>query len=294
MKFVFFLITTIMFGGIMMNAYGDSVDEMHDSAYEFMKMEKFVEAIEMYTKILEIEEYDKTALLNRAVAFANSGNEELGLTDFSLVLEKDSKNLTALNGKAVILSDFECESYNNCGPLQSLQIFEKMLEIDPGNEDIQLKRNFMFKNGLDNIPKFAIFDVRETNGDYIVNIQQIVRDRDGNLVSVIENAGTSISPSILTEKYLDRQEEGSTNYKKEIVKIGENDYVKWHYEILNNDSERERKFFGLSKSGVTVANGEENGRQMTLKIDIMSAIFPAVNIDVGDSRIKIVEVFKKI
>ena len=267
---------------------------MHSSAYDFMKMEIFVEAIEMYTKILEIEEYDKTALLNRAVAFANSGDEELGLADFSLVLEKDSKNLTALNGKAVILSDFECESYNNCGPLQSLQILEKMLEIDPGNEDIQLKRNFMFKKGLDNIPQFAIFDVRETNGDYIVNIQQIVRDRDGNLVSVIENAGTSISPSILTEKYLDRQEEGSTNYKKEIVKIGENDYVKWHYEILNNDSERERKFFGLSKSGVTVANGEENGRQMTLKIDIMSAIFPAVNIDVGDSSIKIVEVFKKI
>ena len=277
-----------------MNAYGDSVDDMHDSAYEFMKMGKFVEAIEMYTKILEIEEYDKTALLNRALAFANSGNEELGLADFSLVLEKDSKNLTALNGKAVILSDFECESYNNCGPLQSLQILEKMLEIDPGNEDIQLKRNFMFKKGLDNIPQFAIFDVRETNGDYIVNIQQIVRDRDGNLVSVIENAGTSISPSILTEKYLDRQEEGSTNYKKEIVKIGENDYVKWHYEILNNDSERERKFFGLSKSGVTVADGEENGRQMMLKIDIMSAIFPAVNIDVGDSSIKIVEVFKKI
>ena len=58
---------------------------------------------------------------------------------------------------------------------------------------------------------------------------------------MIENAGTSIS-SILTEKYLDRQEEGSTNYKKEIVKIGENDYVKCH-EILNSDSERERKFF---------------------------------------------------
>ena len=111
---------------------------------------------------------------------------------------------------------------------------------------------------------------------------------------MIENAGTSISPSILTEKYLDLQEEGSTKYKKEIVKIGENDYVKWHYEILNNDSERERKFFGLSKSGVTVADGEENGRQMMLKIDIMSAIFPAVNIDVGDSSIKIVEVFKKI
>ena len=58
MKFVFFLITSIMFGGIIMNAHGDSVDEMHDSAYEFMKMGKFAEAIEMYTKILEIEKYD--------------------------------------------------------------------------------------------------------------------------------------------------------------------------------------------------------------------------------------------
>ena len=278
----------------MMNAYGDSVDEMHDSAYEFMKMEKFVEAIEMYTKILEIEEYDKTALLNRAVAFANSGNEESSLNDFSLVLTKDSENLIALNGKAIILSEFECESYNNCGPLQSLQIFEKMIELDPDNDELELKRNFMFKEGLSNIPRFSLFDVRETNGEYIVNIQQIVRDKDGKLVSVIENAGTDISPTQLTEKFLDDKEKDGINFKKEIIQIGENDYIKWHYETIMSDSEKERTVFGMTKSGVTVSDGTENGREMFLRVDLMSALFPAVNVDVGDSTIKVTEVFKKI
>ena len=79
MKFLIFAIFSVMIVGFTLNAYSESIDEMHDSAYEFMKMGKFVEAIEMYTKILEIEEYDETALLNRAVAFANSGDEELGL-----------------------------------------------------------------------------------------------------------------------------------------------------------------------------------------------------------------------
>ena len=64
----------------------------------------------------------------------------------------------------------------------------------------------------------------------------------------------------------------STNYKKELVKIGENDYVKRHYEILNNDSERERKFFGLSKSGTTVSDGERDGRKMFLKVDLIFLI----------------------
>ena len=294
MKFVFFLITSIMFGGIMTNVYGESVDEMHDSAYEFMKMGKFVEAIEIYTKILEIEEYDETALLNRAVAFANSEDIESSLNDFSIVLDKDSENLIALNGKSTILSKFKCESYNNCGPLQSLQILEKMLEIDPDDEKIKLKRNFMFTQGYDSIPKFAIFDLREMNGEYIVNIQQIIRDRDGNLVSVIENAGTSISPTMLTERYLDAREKDGINFKKEIIQIGENDYIKWHYETIMSDSEKERTVFGMTKSGVTVSDGTENGREMFLRVDLMSALFPAVNVDVGDSTIKVTEVFKKI
>ena len=294
MKFAFLVMTLIMFGSITLSAYGNSTDDMHDSAYELMINGKFNEAVETYTTILEIEEYDENALLNRAVAFAKIGNMELSLSDFSLVLEKDPKNLTALNGVATILSNFECKSYEDCSPLESLRILEKMLEIEPENEEIKLKRNFMFTQGYDSIPKFAIFDVKETNGDYIVNIQQIVRDRDGNLVSVIENAGTDISPTMLTEKFLDGREKEANNFKKEVVKIGENDYIKWHYELLTSDSEKERKFFGLSKSKLTVSDGQENGREMFLQVDLISALFPAVNVDLGDKTMKIVEVFKKI
>ena len=267
---------------------------MHNSAYQLMKNGEYVKAIETYTTILEIEEYDETALLNRAVAFATIGNDKSALNDFSLVLDKDPENLTALNGKATILSNFECISYNDCGPLQSLQTLEKMLEIDPDNEEILLKRNFMFKKGMDDDTKFASFDVRNTNGDYIVNIQQIVRDNNGNLVSVIENAGTDISPTLLTEKYLDSREEVAEYFKKEIVKIGDDDYIKWRYEVIMSDSEEERIFFGANKSRETVPDGENNGRKMFLQLELIIALFPAVNVDVGDSNIKITEVFKKI
>ena len=192
-NFLLILSCTVIVSCFSVNAYGDSVDDMHNSAYQLMKNGEYVKAIETYTTILEIEEYDETALLNRAVAFATIGNDKSALNDFSLVLDKDPENLIALNGKATILSNFECTSYDDCGPLQSLQTLEKMLEIDPENEEILLKRNFMFTEGLSGNSKFAMFDVRETNGDYIVNIQQIVRDKNGNLVSVIENAGTDLS-----------------------------------------------------------------------------------------------------
>ena len=61
-----------------------------------------------------------------------------------------------------------------------------------------------------------------------------------------------------------------------------------------SDSEEERKFFGAGKSHIIVPDGEENGREMLLRLDIITALFPAVNVDIGDSTIKITEVFKKI
>ena len=48
------------------------------------------------------------------------------------------------------------------------------------------------------------------------------------------------------------------------------------------------------KSHIIVPDGEENGREMLLRLDIITALFPAVNVDIGDSTIKITEVFKKI
>jgi len=293
-NFLLILSCTIIISCFSVSAYGDSVDDIHNYAYGLMQNEEYTKAIETYSTILELKEYDETALINRAIAFAKTGNYESSLNDFSFILDKNSENLTALQGKAIILSDFECISYSNCGPLQSLQIFEKMLEIDPENEEILLKRNLMFKKGFSDNSKFASFDVRKTNGDYIVNVQQIVRDKNGSLVSVIENAGTDISPTLLTEEFLDDRERMSTNFKKEIVRIGENDYIKWHYEMIMSDPEEKRTFFGSTKLFGTVQDGEENGRKKFLELNLITSIFPAVNVDVGDTTIKITEVFKKI
>ncbi len=137
-NFLLILSCTVIISCVSVSAYGDSVDDMHNYAYELMQNKEFTKAVETYSTILELKEYDETALINRAIAFAKTGNYESSLKDFSFILDKNSENLTALQGKAIILSDFECVSYNNCGPLQSLQIFEKMLEIDPENEEIQL------------------------------------------------------------------------------------------------------------------------------------------------------------
>ena len=86
-NFLLILSCTIIISCFSVNAYGDSVDDMHNSAYQLMKNGEYVKAIETYTTILEIEEYDETALLNRAVAFATIGNDKSALNDFSLVLD---------------------------------------------------------------------------------------------------------------------------------------------------------------------------------------------------------------
>ena len=96
--------------------------------------------------------------------------------------------MAALDGKATILGNLECKFYTDCPPLEAIQIVEKMLEIDPNNEELKLKRNFMYS-------QIRLFDMNEINDEYLVHVQLIVRDKNGTLVSVIENSGTDISPT---------------------------------------------------------------------------------------------------
>ena len=117
------------------------------------------------------------------------------LADFSSVLEMDPENMAALDGKATILGNFECKFYNDCPPLEAIQIVEKMLEIDPGNEELKLKQNFLYS-------QTRLFDMNEINEEYFVHVQLIVRDKNGTLVSVIENSGTDISPTNMLETHL--------------------------------------------------------------------------------------------
>jgi hypothetical protein len=96
----------------------------------------------------------------------------------------------------------------------------------------------------------------------------------------------------------EKEKESGNNYKKDIVKIGQDDYIRWHYEIQKSLSETERKFFGKIHSYEIVHDGYEPSSygpiEMSLQIILISSIFPAINVDEGDQTLRIIEVLKKI
>jgi tetratricopeptide (TPR) repeat protein len=288
MKIVLFLIFAILFGGTSLNSYGESIDDMHNSALKYMNTQNFVQAIQEYSKILEVEPEDETALLNRAFAFTMINDHESGVKDLNKVLENDPKNTMALKGIATLLAQFECESYDNCRPNEALELLDIALEDNPYDEDLKMKRDFL-------LSKAETFDVLDTNGDYIVNIQFITRDQNGTLVSVIENAGTSVLPSRILEKHLDEKEdaENTIGFKKEVVEIGGQDYIKWHIE-KKFETENDRFWRGAVSLEKRVEAKSDEGYDVLFFKEILRAIIPAQGYDVGYETVSIMEVFKKI
>ena len=287
MKFIIFLIISVMVTGITLNAYGETIDEMHDSALQYMNMQNFPQAIQNYSKILEVDPNDETALFNRAFGFTQIKDYESGISDLTKILDNDPKNLMALKGKATLLAQFECESYENCRPNEALELLDVALDENPNDEDLKMKRDFLFS-------KSEQFDVRETNGDYIVNIQFITRDQNGTLVSVIENSGTSVIPSRVLDKYLD--EKGTftdtVEFKKEIVEIDGHDYMKWH--IVTEYVNDERFWRGTVSLEKRVDTKSEEGYDVTFWKEVLRALIPAQGYDDGYTTVSILELFKKI
>ena len=276
-----------MVTGITLNAYGETIDEMHDSALQYMNMQNFPQAIQNYSKILEVDPNDETALFNRAFAFTQIKDYESGISDLTKILDNDPKNLMALKGKATLLAQFECESYENCRPNEALELLDVALDENPNDEDLKMKRDFLFS-------KSEQFDVRETNGDYIVNIQFITRDQNGTLVSVIENSGTSVIPSRVLDKYLD--EKGTftdtVEFKKEIVEIDGHDYMKWH--IVTEYVNDERFWRGTVSLEKRVDTKSEEGYDVIFWKEVLRALIPAQGYDDGYTTVSILELFKKI
>ena len=276
-----------MVTGITLNAYGETIDEMHDSALQYMNMQNFPQAIQNYSKILEVDPNDETALFNRAFAYTQIKDYESGISDLTKILDNDPKNLMALKGKATLLAQFECESYENCRPNEALELLDVALDENPNDEDLKMKRDFLFS-------KSEQFDVRETNGDYIVNIQFITRDQNGTLVSVIENSGTSVIPSRVLDKYLD--EKGTftdtVEFKKEIVEIDGHDYMKWH--IVTEYVNDERFWRGTVSLEKRVDTKSEEGYDVTFWKEVLRALIPAQGYDDGYTTVSILELFKKI
>ena len=266
-------------------ANAESVEELHDAAYQFMKSENFSDAIDTYSKILELQPKDEQALLNRAIAYTQVDRFDQALWDLDSFLMLNPNNKKALNGKAFILEKLDCISYKKCGPLESLRILEQLLESDPTNNELQNQRNFV----LTKVPSFY---VRATDGDYLVRFQQILKDSEGSLVSVIDGVGSEVIPTRLLDEYLDEKKDTVDIFEKEIVSIEGEQYVKWRYEI--SGIENEGSFYGKWEiiTQITVEDVEE--QKTEFELELARGLTPAIVTDKGDHYLIIVEILKKI
>jgi len=266
-------------------ANAESVEELHDAAYQFMKSENFSDAIDTYSKILELQPKDEQALLNRAIAYTQVDRFDQALWDLDSFLMLNPNNKKALNGKAFILEKLDCISYKKCGPLESLRILEELLESDPTNNELVNQRNFV-------LTKVPSFNVRATDGDYLVRFQQILKDSEGSLVSVIDGVGSEVIPTRLLDEYLDEKKDTVDIFEKEIVSIEGEQYVKWRYEI--SGIENEGSFYGKWEI-ITQITVEDVGEQKTeFELELARGLTPAIVTDKGDHYLIIVEILKKI
>ena len=269
-------------------ANAESVEELHDAAYQFMKSENFSDAIDTYSKILELQPKDEQALLNRAIAYTQVDRFDQALWDIDSFLMLNPNNKKALNGKAFILEKLDCISYKKCGPLESLRILEELLESDPTNNELENQRNFV----LTNVPSFW---VRDVDGDYFVRFQVVLRNSEGSLVSVTDGPNTRVMPSKLLEEVLDWNGNNNKlwqNFEKKIVSIEDELYVKWRYEI--SGIENKRSFYGKWEmiTQITVEDVEE--QKTEFELELARGLTPAIVTDKGDHYLIIVEILKKI
>ena len=266
-------------------ANAESVEELHDAAYQFMKSGNFSDAIDNYSKILELQPKDEQALLNRAKAYTQVDRFDEAIRDLDSFLILNPNNKSVLNGKAFILEKLDCVSYKKCGPLESLRILEQLLESDPTNNELQNQRNFV----LAKVPSFYVI---ATDGDYLVRFQLILKDAEGSLVSVIDGVGSEVIPTRLLDEYLDEKKNTADIFEKEIVSIEGEQYVKWRYEI--SGIENKRVFYGKWEiiTQITVEDVEE--QKMDIELELARGLTPAIVTDKGDHYLIIVEVLKKI
>ena len=302
---------------VIFSANAESVDELHDKAYQFMKSGNFSDAIDAYSKILEIQPNDEETLLNRAIAYTHAeeweikptnvgmrlithdgsvshyphqdiqeGRFDKALRDLDSVLLLNPSNNNALNKKAFILVKLDCISYKKCGPLESLRILEQMLESDPNNSELKNKRNFV----LTNVPPFT---PKETDGDYIVRLLYVLRNSEGSLVSVTDGFTSRIIPTKLLEEYLDNEKiTGMQNLEKEIVSIEGEEYVKWYFEIAGIVNERTMAGKWEMNGKIGIEDIEKQYR--VAEIELAGVMIPGIVTDKGDHSLVIVEILKKI
>jgi tetratricopeptide (TPR) repeat protein len=207
-----------------------------------MQEGKFIEAIEYFDKILEIEPNDSIALGNKGAALTQLNRHKDALLIYDKALQLDPTNTNILNNKAATLF--------NIGKIdESLQTLDEILEIEPGNANVlKLKGKVLadakrygeafsvFKKVIEIDPTdddakkqsyLAINQIRLipiTNSKYFGHVVLQVRNSQGDLVSVFVSDALGYLPHEITDEYLNSapvkeivDREGQKYEKREFV-----------------------------------------------------------------------------
>ena len=220
------------------NQTDPQIKEWGSIGISLMQERKFVEAIEYFDKILEVEPNDSIALGNKGAALTQLNKYEEALLIYDNALQIDPANINILNNKAATLF--------NLGKIdESLQTLDNILEIEPSNVNVLILKGkvlsetkryseafSIFKKALEFDPAnedakkqsyFAINHIRLipiTNSNYLGHVVLQVRNSQGTLVSVFVSDALGYLPHEITDEYL------NSSPVKELVEIDGQKYEK--------------------------------------------------------------------
>ena len=70
-------------------------------------MEKYAEAIDDYTSMINIDKYDIDAYMNRAYIFGKQKNYKSAIDDYNMIIKIDENNTSAIRNREIVMKEQE-------------------------------------------------------------------------------------------------------------------------------------------------------------------------------------------
>ena len=275
-----FLSCFFIIGGLNLNAYAEDTDlvlKLHEKASELINSGDILTASSLYKEILEIEPDN---------AFTQQMINEIG---------------QALETKANAMINLECESYQDCPPRDAIKYLERVLDVEPDNKEVLVKRNMLLTNVR------LLEEANSPKSDYVINVQNIIRNSQGVLVSVSGSIYTAILPTTVLDSLLDEIVEkqdtilyidGGERYFDEIVFAEKNtayvdgeEYVRWY--VKQKHTQNEVEFMANVAMFATLDDPVIEQRQIEVIVKVIDSSFSAITMENGDQSTIIFEILKK-
>lgn len=203
------------------NQTNPEINELTSAGLSLMQQGKFQDALQYFSKILNIDPNDPIALGNKGAALTQLNRHEEALVFYNKALQIDPTNTNVLNNMAASL--FQLGRID-----ESLQTLDKILEIEPNNVNVLILKGKVLSESKKYNDAFSVFrkvlEIDPTNEDakklsyqaitkiklipiknskYLGHVVLTVRNSHGVLVSVTVSDALGFLPHEITDEYLD-------------------------------------------------------------------------------------------